>query len=760
MKLRSSGLALFVILMLAQSTAQVANSQTTQTTTKPTTYVTPFNLRYEISNLADETTIRVDLLFQPCLKAVVPTLADVAIDERHDQSIKDLFAVEMERPQDPKAIPAMLIRVKPRSLQQGTYKLRIEVRPDTTEAKDQNKAPAKSATSKSVKAPAAKPAQSLSLEVKVPAVTIKTTQNLIIHQVRNGIFGGDDPPTLALTGASPNARLTDVKIHQIYLSGSDNVSTSRRVDFGEVKEITPDSTSRSPITLSGNFPLGTSTGAALISAPQLEKPIDLTFEVHNRRAKWIIVVTMILGVILGFVARVWTRFRIELRQARLKALDAATTLERELQNRPDAEFHEAVEPAFTSLTTAIENGSAAQLTNQITAANAALVAALNDLDQRRITVKSQFETLSGLAKKSSLLPAEISAAVSIVGAELEKAQSQLELDNVAAAAQTLQPLAPGLGSKLGPAASNWRSHVSSLLEVAEGISAFLPAKVGAGIDTDNTTVKTKLAELVPTTEASSLTEISSLFDAIRNVRDSLTVFVRRLATQLANSVNALKIQFDKPLPESVAQLFNEAEQISKRLPELAEHPEAGAKELQERLAALTLHWSETMLAQIQGDNTVLVTSSREDVETLLDQNQYFDATLAVIEFLQAQADMLLGSVAVTNVVPSFEEAVSFLDLLGGGGRPETSVTMVTTVHERTIPPNLTALRTRTWKELAVARALQFAIAGVIIMAVGYALFAEEFVGTFKELMAVFVWAFGLNLSADSMMETITSTKLS
>jgi uncharacterized membrane protein YagU involved in acid resistance len=62
------------------------------------------------------------------------------------------------------------------------------------------------------------------------------------------------------------------------------------------------------------------------------------------------------------------------------------------------------------------------------------------------------------------------------------------------------------------------------------------------------------------------------------------------------------------------------------------------------------------------------------------------------------------------------------------------------------------------KELILGKLVTFAVASVIIMFIGYALFAQTFVGTLNELLSVFVWAFGLNISIDGVVETIDKKK--
>jgi hypothetical protein len=767
MNRRSAAFALIAILALTQFGSQLATAETAATIadSAPVTV-------FEISNLKDEDIIRVDLVLQPAGKVIEPILRDVALGDRHDQTFMNLFTVEMEKlPPDAKAHPAMLIRVKPRSLQQGSYKLRIELRPLKPVVADKSQAPAKPAKaavpkSTTIAPVVAKEPPSVTIELKLPDTKIKTADKLVINQVWHGILT-DDPPALNLTGTSgQNIRLTDVKIHQTDLSGKETVASSLKVNFASVPEIAPGDTKSSAITLVGTFPLGTSTGAALITAPQLKDPVWITFDVKARRAKWIIVAVMMLGLFLGFAVRIWVKKRMELQEARLKAFAAYEIIEREAK-RPDAEFGRLVNPSLVALDTAIKHGNVEALNKAITDANTVLAAAIADLNSRRDIAKRQLETLTRLAKNRPMLPIAIAEAITIDGAALETARGLLGTDDVAGAQQSMKPSITTLGDALGDAASTWRGNAKSMLDQAI-ISAFLSEAVSTSLTTEKETLKVKLDESVPTTDDSSLDDIATLFDLLRNARRIVSEFVNRAGAQLANSLNSLKSQFDLvpgPQPDSIKDAFKKAAELLGKFPAWAERPEIGTNELQKALDDLTTLWRAALPAQITGTDAELVNDTKERIETLLQQNHYRDAAFEVIVFLKYHPldDNILGetgdhSVAKASETFSLSAGIwSFLDLISG--KPsDTSLTMVSTVREQ-IPPSLEALRTRTLKELILGKLVTFAIASLIIMGIGYSLFAQTFVGTFNELMSVFVWAFGLNISIDGVVESMKKTKL-
>src|ERR1044072_8810675 len=264
---------------IAQTPAGPADTKAVYATLEPTVF--------EISNLADEEPVRVGVRLQPNIKAVEPLLADVALGERHDQSLIAFFSVAMEKVEPgAKVVPALLIHVKRKFLQTGSYKLRIELRPAAASPQPTPSGDAKKTVpNKSPTETAGGKPQSVTVELKLPAAEIKALEKLVIHQVRNS-FWDDDPATLTITEISgKGVRLTDVKIYQTYPTAVENQANSQTVSFQSVPEILPNATGKSAITLSGNFPLGSSVGAALISAPQLPKPVWMGFAVKSARSQ-------------------------------------------------------------------------------------------------------------------------------------------------------------------------------------------------------------------------------------------------------------------------------------------------------------------------------------------------------------------------------------------------------------------------------------------------------------------------------------------
>jgi hypothetical protein len=98
--------------------------------------------------------------------------------------------------------------------------------------------------------------------------------------------------------------------------------------------------------------------------------------------------------------------------------------------------------------------------------------------------------------------------------------------------------------------------------------------------------------------------------------------------------------------------------------------------------------------------------------------------------------------------PSDASRVASLQLPAGGG-----FTLLTT--EGAPPPPAIRLKTDR-RSLIVAQAVQTIILGLVLLVIGYALYAPHFVGTPSELSAIFLWAFAADVTVDAVLSARSS----
>src|SRR5215213_9296950 len=171
-------------------------------------YVTLADTKYEIDNLKDESIIRLPITMRADVSAVEVKLADVALGTRHDQALAQAFTTEVEKVTEGAAIvPSIIVKIKTAGLEQGTYHLRIEVRP-TGRAQPAGAQTRESAVRPAAKAVVAPVSQSLNVELTLPAATLRPTGTLIVEQVQPFFGSLADSSSRALTLTESSGKRT------------------------------------------------------------------------------------------------------------------------------------------------------------------------------------------------------------------------------------------------------------------------------------------------------------------------------------------------------------------------------------------------------------------------------------------------------------------------------------------------------------------------------------------------------------------------
>jgi hypothetical protein len=62
---------------------------------------------------------------------------------------------------------------------------------------------------------------------------------------------------------------------------------------------------------------------------------------------------------------------------------------------------------------------------------------------------------------------------------------------------------------------------------------------------------------------------------------------------------------------------------------------------------------------------------------------------------------------------------------------------------------LDQLRARSQKQIAQDSLVRWAIVAAALLAIGYLTFAPTYLGTFRDLFTIFMWAFGLNVTVEA-----------
>src|SRR6266404_8304031 len=729
---------------------------------------------YEMSNVQPTSVIRVPITIQGGVQTVALKLVDVAIGTRHDQELFNSFAITMESVQPgANQVPAIVVTVRTVGLDQGKYELLIRAQPvghvtSSTSTTSTDTTPPPIGTPPKPPAPPAQKAkdQFIKLSVILPAAKLQDVGPVVVEQVVP-FFGEPEtlggPSLLLWENSGHKTQLYSISAKPLDFPGGGNQPTNAAISFAPPAAVPPGELAHAPITLSGSFPLGSTKGAVVLVSPQLTGAQSISFEIKARRSRGSIVFVLVLGLLAGFVLRPWSKRRLELDEAREKVRNAADTLDQELQRRPDAEFQQRVGQALIALRQVVASSKVEALAAGVTAASTALANAMTDLDNRRVLVKDQQAAFTRLTHTDWLLPAEVADAFKIDEQELAKAGLEVESENILSAKVRFDRLSANLGGALGPAVSRWRSHTKSFLDALSAIAVLISSKGNERLTQETTAINEKLDAMQAVDGGATVEQIIVMLTGLRDARSRIDDLLSILHIALKSTSEILREQFDQvALPDEARfkELVLTLDQLEKDLPDLAARPETGAITLPARVAGITALWRDVMLEQVAGRP-----EAQKQVNELCDQKDFLGAAAAVVAILKTAVNTEEGAVVeealaanagkLVTVAPTTFGAGSLFDgllsmLSGKPGAEDAAIPR--TPRETTRLPQLEALRVRSLLELLLVKGLRFAISSLVILVVGYALFADKFVGTLSDLLAVFFWGFGIDIGVDAVAE--------
>lgn len=711
---------------------------------QPSSPVEPVRLeygtKYDISNVSEIYVLRVPISLALNVKTIKPYLLDVTFSNRHDAALAQAFKADMEKPADGEnVVPAIIVTINTKSLEQGTYQLMIYVEPENSGANLKR--------------------QILTLELTLPAAKLLQPGTIIVEQTITpwSVITEGNPNLLLLEMSGKQTRLDGITVQPITPSSEGNKATSAFVNFTPPAQVAPGSSEPVPISLSGAFPLGTYKGNALIKSPQMAEAVTVPFEIRVRRHWGYIIATISAGLILGFLTRIWAQRQFDLYNARASARDALRSLKQELLRRPDAGFKAKVEPAVAKIEQAQNESNVDVIVQAVKDANAILAEALKELDARRAEARKAVEMLSRITETRQLLPAEFEDIFDIKDS-LAQARLSLTAEKISGAQQILNDLMTGLAGKINNALAERRPITKSFLDAWGELSSLLPTSATSSLIQTITSLGKEIDAVNYQVDNLTVEEIVILANALKNIRFNLSEFLRQLQLSIAVMSRALRAQFDavdKKDEGAINELFEKIGELQKKLKGWADSFPETEPPVEAEIIDLKAVWRKALIAQAATDE-----KTKTEINALLDDEKYREATAKTIQFLIKNPNrpsvIFLG--AESDVAARQSEAVidDFANLLLPSGNraaaPDSGWMIFNIAPESTLAPVFEIFRSGSWWNFALANGLRFLSAAIGIIAVGYALFADKFIGSVSDLLAIFVWAFGLDLSINTFLD--------
>jgi hypothetical protein len=380
-------------------------------------------------------------------------------------------------------------------------------------------------------------AQAVTLTLQRPEPKLVTSSQLLIDQEYFTWPSHSRASRLRLTEQSKKARLTGVQIVDVR-DPSSNVPVDRAM---LAVTLTPPTIAAGSVVfpqvqVDGSFPLGTTTGKLEIRADQLATPLTINYEVRAKQTAWWIVLITAAGFLFGW----WIRKYLSNRQARAKALAAASRVLEDVRNTlaqiADAEFRAAAQAAQSKLLGARREPKAEKIDEVVAQSIEALASARTALAARRKTVVETLEPLAALARRNWQLPSDsATSGLAQLRAELGEVQSLLDQHDAGRARDRLGLIPTGVLVQLVRDLATWRFEAEKYLAALVRHPPALPARGVEQLRLAAESWKATFAAQAPADTDISLQELTTALDTAH----SAYAAARQIAERLVVDSNSL-----------------------------------------------------------------------------------------------------------------------------------------------------------------------------------------------------------------------------
>ena len=507
-----------------------------------------------------------------------------------------------------------------------------------------------------------------------------------------------------------------------------------------------------PVSVVGDFPPGKATGKIEVRSRDLAAPVTTTFEVRTRRSLLWIAVMVALGAALGYFVRNRLTARRALLQAAATASSAVGLVKQELAGTSDATYKKELDALLEPMREALISKNAEAINKAAAKLQDDLVAARGRFEQRFQPVVQSAIALHTLIDRDWPVPQYVQ---NVLG----RLRDQVKALSNALAARDVDGAKDVISKKVEPellaAANAVEEAGGNLVRLADEVVSNSPPLV----DDDYRHLSEAKSALSKMFSWPAPDRVSATLDQLLAALSAWTSegsVVRKLFTDLPGLAKAAMSQADARLgldPQLDALATKTVDTIAAaKLNEqaTAESPDLSA--IADRLLKLRQEWVRYFMAKAPG-------ASQPDLEGELSRGAWMAALDRVKKAMPA-APVLMGvaPTAKAGAATATAAAPSGADLPRADAVPPPKITamgfqpaslLLGTVDERS------ALLDAAER----ASMLQSFLLGLLFVVGVYCLYADNWTGTEREMFTLFMFAFGLDLTADNVVSAFKKLKL-
>jgi hypothetical protein len=550
-------------------------------------------------------------------------------------------------------------------------------------------------------------------------------------------------------------------VHDLFDSVHRDTPRTGQPDDGEIIVTTmptillPNNSIDIPISVSGTYPLGKTTGKIELRSKDLASSLVVPYEVYTRtNLSWIVVIAA-LGSLVGYFVRVALVARQTSLGNKLAASRVLEIINQEVSTSDDNTYRTILLILRARLERSLK-GESKPLPEETKAVQDDLNSERTRVEQRLQPLLAQAAALQSLVNRQWNLPEAVQNAFASLKATTEDLNAKLERRNADDAKKILDSSVQrdllktvNASLKSGSDCAQFTSKLSTgapplvdsdqamLKQVADSLAKRYPQ---IAPDASSTTLEQLTAELTSLTEQRSV--ICKLLDAMPSLVNS---FVTWSASELGEDASPVNAAFGKLM--------------------IATKEGLNAAQLRKDLEATQIESLAARLSIVRNDWLTYFENkaSNADKAKLKDSlsKGAWQESISLVKAAIPKEDRVtptsLGTLPAGDQPP--EAGQSPQKVPSGGKLPEPDVAPA--IVGSTLRLNTTSILVGSAAEqiqlqrgIAIASFAQSAIMGAIFIGGVFFLYEDSWVGTSKEMLSLFVLAFGVDLTADSVLAAL------
>lgn len=580
----------------------------------------------------------------------------------------------------------------------------------------------------------------LTVTVGTPQVKVETTK-VVVAQVREflgGTTGGDGTLKVSWGNGPAPIGLTPREVHDPPAKGeSDTAGLEFTLQTAPAGPPAP--TMDFKVGAVGSFPLGTTIGRIDLHSPSLATPVSVPYVAYVRRSYWWIAVLAGMGALAGLVLRTQIPKQRGLLLAGAATAAARRSVLQALQGVADADFKDKMTAISRELDRADVNLDAAVRTAAAKAAEEAVRTALAGIEAQVPPLRARIETLHDLTNASPQLPKSLLNRMLALLPEVEHAAQLLNDRAIDKCTRLVNNLGTVGLSGLREDADAYLAALSALLSRAGP----QPFPMGANLADHLAQIKADAAaHALPSSDTpTAVAKVRDIFQKVQRFSDS----ARIKADSWCHQAEARLVEAFGAVPAAVADVRALCAETADRFALELQAP-IGSDWPDPADSPLVPAWTQALMALAPGANSVTL-------ESQLKQGHWYEAvamTVAAAPPSLASAPAAASAGALVAMAAPFDEAM--LSISGSASTASRGA-----LAALTRPPTiaeLVGLRHALLKKernLAFIQSVGFAI---VFVAGVHFLYANDWIGTAKEMAALFILAFGVDLTSDSVIAAL------